>query len=286
MTFGPANGTPKQRAVADAAVLVKQFIPPPGAHQRAKSPVPSSPVSSGPQGGGPEDQDVITRTGWWLAPGGPLALLSWEKAHLGKVYRYEGSEENGPGIYSNTYDVPVPGLFDYRHLAVTAVAAGHGQVALRVDALVDWIRPGRRGTSRQARRAVLTETKSVVGTAKAPVANATIVTSAKEVAALAAYLNHLPVNVPGESFSCPGVRATAAACPSCSRLGVRSALAASADLGGCGFLTYTRRHPPAWRSGGRASPAGRGQPRHRLALEGPLTPPWADGCDNQPVIAV
>ena len=67
---------------------------------------------------------MITRTGWWLAPGGPLALLSWEKAHLGKVYRYEGSVENGPGIYSNTYDVPpVPGLFDYRHLAVTAVTA-------------------------------------------------------------------------------------------------------------------------------------------------------------------
>jgi len=250
MTFGPASGTPKQRAVADAAVLVKQFIPPPGAHQRAKSPVPSSPVSSGPQGGGPEDQDVITRTGWWLAPGGPLTLLSWEKAHLGKVYRYGGSEENGPGIYSNTYDVPpVPGLFDYRQIAVTAVAAGHGQVALRVDALVDWIPARAKGDTvpATARWAVVTETKSVVGTAKAPVANAMIVTSAKEVAALAAYLNHLPVNVPGESFSCPAAQGNGGGLSVLfqARSGGPALALASADLGGCGFLTYTMPgHPP------------------------------------------
>jgi hypothetical protein len=239
----PAKGTPKQQAEANAAQLVKAFVPPPGARQTPRSPVPSSPLSAGPQGGSPEDEDVVTATGWWLVPGGPQKLLSWETKHLIARYPLYGTGMNGPGIYNESFSVsPVPGLFDERDLTVSASAAGHGQVAIRVDALVDWIPIRAAGDTvpASAQVAVLTETGDASGRGKPPVVASKMLTNAKQVTALAAYLNRLPVNVPGKNFNCPGFGNGGGLTISfLARLGGPALSQASASLSGCGFLTYT-----------------------------------------------
>ena len=97
-----------------------------------------------------------------------------------------------------------------------------------------------------ARVAVLTETGNAHGTEKPPVVAATTVTSASEVAALAKYLNGLPVNVPGESFSCLAFRSGGLTVSFRARSGGPALAQAAAELGGCGFLTYTMPgQPPA-----------------------------------------
>ncbi len=257
LSSSPSTGTPRQQAEADAALLVKAFVPPPGARAVPRSPVPSSPLSAGPQGGSPEDADVVIRTGWWLAPGGPRKLLSWEAAHLSR-YRNNGSGMNGPGVYNEFFEVPaVPGLFDERQLTVSAVAAGHGQVALRVDAMVDWIPARAPGDTvpATAKVAVLTETRDAGGRGKPRVVATATLTDVKKVAALAAYLNGLPVNPPGETVNCP------AAVIDGGRIAVAfrdrpagPALAgATATFAGCAFLSFTMPGQKAAEIGGPAA---------------------------------
>jgi hypothetical protein len=243
-TTATAGATPKQQAEANAAALLNAFTPPSGAKREASSPVPSSSLSSMPQGGGPEDADVVTATAWWLAPGDPHQLLQWEAAHMGGGLHRNGTGQNGIGIFNTFYQVPVvPGLFDVRQLTVSATAAGHGKTAIRVDSLVDWIPLRAAGDTvpARARVAVLTEAKGTVSHGKLTVVATKTVTSAKEVAALAQYLNRLPVNVPGQSFNCPA----SSTAPDILTISFRArpggpALAqAAASLSGCGFLTYT-----------------------------------------------
>jgi DNA-binding transcriptional MerR regulator len=165
-----------------------------------------SPLSAGPQGGRPSDDDVVTRTAWWLALGDPQKLLSWEAARIGSPDRLNGSGMNGPGVYNEFFELPaVPGLFDQRELTVSATPAGHGQTAIRVDAMVDWIPARAPGDTvpATARVAVLTETKDTNVHGKPLVVVTATLTDAKQVAALAAYLNGLPVNPPGGVYSCP-----------------------------------------------------------------------------------
>jgi hypothetical protein len=162
----PATSTPQQQAETDAARLLTAFTPPAGAKWEPNSPVPSSSLSSGPQGGSPEDADVVTRTAWWLAPGDPQQLLRWEAAHMGDGYHREGTGQNGPGIYNTFYPVPaVAGLFDERQLTVSAVAAGYGKAAIRVDSLVDWIPARTPGDTvpAAARVAVLAQASASLG---------------------------------------------------------------------------------------------------------------------------
>jgi hypothetical protein len=125
--------------------MLKAFAPPAGARSVPSSPVPSSPISGSPEAPRPSDSDVVTQTSWWLAPGGPKQLLGWEAAHLPRLYRLSGWGTTGKGLWSDDFSIPpVAGLFDERELAVSATSAGHGQTAIRVDALVDYypLRPG------------------------------------------------------------------------------------------------------------------------------------------------
>ena len=97
----------------------------------------------------------------------------------------------------------MPGLFDYRQLTVTAAPAGHGRTAVQVDATVDWIPARRPGDTvpATAKVAVLTLTKGTGGTP--PVIASTTLTAPQRVRKLAAYLNGLPLSVPGASYGCP-----------------------------------------------------------------------------------
>ncbi len=237
-----ASGTPKQQAEANAADLLKAFTPPAGAKREARSPVPSSSLSSAPQGGSPQDADVVTATAWWLVPGRPHQLLQWEAKHMGGHYHEDGTGQNGPGVFITDYGVPaVAGLFDQRQLTVSDTAAGHGKIAIRVDSLVDWIPVRAVGdlVPASARVAVLTQTKDPVGRGKPPVVATKTVTSAGQVAALAQYLDGLPVNVPGQTYNCPEFGNGGLTISFRARASGPALAQAAASLSGCGFLTYT-----------------------------------------------
>jgi hypothetical protein len=243
----PTQATPAQRAKANAALLLKAFAPPPGARQVPVSPVPSSSLARYPQATGPMDDDVVRATSWWLAPGDPQRVLAWEAAHLTAYPKY-GYGTSGKGIYVNEFRVPaVAGLFDTRDLAVSTTSAGHGEVAIRVDSLVDWIpvRPSGDTVPATARVATAVETRDVPGatsdgTVKTAVVAKATVTSPAQAGAIAAYLNRLTVSPPGGQSSCPDqslaggtltvtFRATA---------GGPALAEASAGLSGCAFLSY------------------------------------------------
>lgn len=240
--------------------MVKAFAPPTGAREVSGSPVPSSPMSRSPATPAPVDDDVVTRTSWWLAPGDPQQLLSWEAAHLPSPYHLSGWGTTATGIWNDVFSVPAaPGLFDDRELAVSTTAAGHGQTAIRVDALVDWIpvRPPGDTVPATARTVTLTETRYGFGGTPprqtATVIAAATVTDPAQIAALAAYLDGLPVNPPGGESSClapsGGIAVTFRARP-----GGPALASASAGLGGCDFLSYTMPGRPAVGLGG--GPAG------------------------------
>jgi hypothetical protein len=150
---------------------------------------------------------------------------------------------NGPGVYNEFFAVPaVPGLFDQRELTVSAVAAGHGRTAIRVDAMVDWIPARAPGDTvpATARVAVLTETKGGNGNGKPPVIATATLTDAEQVAALAAYLNGLPVNLPGAVYNCPAAIGGGSIAVSFRAHTDGPGLAGGiATFEGCAFLSFT-----------------------------------------------
>jgi hypothetical protein len=238
--------------------MLKAFAPPAGAREVPGSPVPTSTMSRSPATSAPMDDDVVTETSWWLAPGDPQQVLAWEKAHIPSPYRYFGGGTTARGIWNDVYSIPaVPGLFDERELAVSTTAAGGGQTAIRVDALVDWVpaRPSGDTVPATARVARLVETGS--GSAGTPprqqtkvIATATV-TDQAQVAALAAYLNGLAVNPPGGVSSCPASFGDSAVTLTFSaRPGGPVLAMASAELDGCAFLSYTMPGQPAAGLGG------------------------------------
>jgi hypothetical protein len=248
--------TPAQRAQAAAAVMLKAFAPPPGAREVPGSPVPPSVLSRSQQAPRPLDNDVVTKTSWWLAPGDPRQLLAWASARLPAQYQRFGTGTLGPGIWSDDFSLPaVAGLFGTRSLAVSVTSAGHGQTAIRVDALVDWIpaRPTGDTVPAAARVATLVETADKFGVPGAPtstVIHHSTATDPARVAALARYLNGLPVNPPGGAESCPmptgGLTVTFRA-----RAGGPVLAQATAVIGGCDTLTYAMPgHPDIDLGGG------------------------------------
>jgi hypothetical protein len=251
-----SSGTPEQRAVADAELMLKAFAPPAGAREVPGSPVPGSVMSRSPATPTPSDDDVVTKTSWWLAPGDPQQVLAWEKAHIPSLYRYFGGGTTGFGIWNDVFSIPaVPGLFDTRELAVSTTSAGGGRTAIRVDALVDWIPARHAGDTvpATARTAKLVETRT--GLRGTPPKQATTVigtatvTDPAQVAALATYLNGLAADPPGGTWSCPmstgGLTVTFSAQP-----GGPALATASAGLGGCAFLSYSMPGQPSAALGG------------------------------------
>jgi len=238
--------------------MLKAFAPPAGGKEVPGSPVPTSTMSHSPATPAPLDDDVVTETSWWLAPGDPQQVLAWEKAHIPSMYRYFGGGTTGSGIWNDVFSIPaVPGLFDTRELAVSTTSAGGGQTAIRVDALVDWIpvRPSGDTVPATARAAKLVETRTTFGRtppkqATTPLATATV-TDPAQVAALAAYLNGLSVNPPGAVWNCPASSGDSTVTLTFSaRPGGPVLAMASAELDGCAFLSYTMPGQPAADLGG------------------------------------
>lgn len=250
-------GTPRQRAEADAALMLKAFAPPPGAREVSGSPVPSSPMSDSSGAPTPTDSDVVTRTSWWVAPGDPKSLIDWEAANISPLYHLFGYGTAASGVWNDVFSIPpVAGLLDERELAVSTTSAGQGQTAIRVDALVDYYPARSAGDTvpATARVATLVETKYNFG-GTPPKETVTVIATATvsdltKVRAIAAYLNGLPVTPPGGECSGPAptgdIGVTFSARPGGLAVGK-----ASASLGGCEFLSYTMPgHPPTGLGGG------------------------------------
>jgi hypothetical protein len=252
-TASPAAlGSPQQCARAEAASMLEAFAAPPGGRPVAATPVPSSELSTLPAGSSrPSDNDVVTGSAWWLAPGDPQRLLSWETAHIRAPYRLSGYGTVAKGIWSDDYMIAaVPGLFDFRDLTVSVTAAGHGQTAIRVDSVVDWIpvRPAGDTVPATAKVAVITESKG--SSRHPPVVAAKTLTSPEQVAKLAAYLNGLPADPPGGRYSCPAASGGELTIVFRARPGGPVLAKARAGLSGCAFLSYTMPGRPETGLGG------------------------------------
>ena len=128
-----APTTPRERAVAEAAAILRAFAVPPGGQRLPDAlKFPSSTLVS---------TALVDDVSFWRAPGRPQAVLAWEQAHLPRGFTPEDASF-GPPSWDRTFSLtPVPGVLNARDLVVEVAGAGHGQTVIRVDAQVSWQPP-------------------------------------------------------------------------------------------------------------------------------------------------
>jgi hypothetical protein len=131
-----ASPTARERAVAEAAAILRAFVVPPGGRRPAKAldvlKVPSSTLVS---------TALVDDVSFWQAPGQPQAVLAWEQAHLPRRFTPEDAGF-GPPSWDRTFSPsPIPGVLNARDLVVEVASAGNGQTAIRVDTQVSWQPP-------------------------------------------------------------------------------------------------------------------------------------------------
>jgi hypothetical protein len=204
-----ASPTPRERAVADAAAILKAFAVPPGARRLQQAPdALKNPITT------LVSTSVVDTTSFWRAPGQPRAVLAWEQAHLPRRFTPE-DEDFGPPSWDRMFSLsPVPGVLKTREMVVEVTGAGNGQTAIRVDAQVSW-QPPRPATERvpaAARVVTITQLPSLDPHARRPPAPVTI-TDPAVVRELAALVDGLRLSTIGPGASCPaafggGIRLT------------------------------------------------------------------------------
>jgi hypothetical protein len=131
--------TPRQRAEKAAAGILASFVVPPGGRRLAAPPhVP---------GGGLSTPGIYVGATWevhltafWEAPGNPLAVLAWERAHL--PHRFiTGGLDTGQAPWNEGFRLGPEGVLIGRELDVDVASAGGGQTGIRLDAWVAWLPP-------------------------------------------------------------------------------------------------------------------------------------------------
>jgi hypothetical protein len=204
-----ASPTPRQRAAADAAAILRAFVVPPGGQRLQKAPdvlkVPISTLVS---------TTLVDDVSFWRAPGQPQAVLAWEQAHLPRRFT-PGDADFGPPSWDRTFSLPpIPGVLNGRDLVVEVAGVGNGQTAIRVDAQVSWQppRPARERVPSAARVVTITQLPSLDPHARRPPAPVTI-TDLAVVRRLAALVDSLQLSTIGPDASCPaplggGIRLT------------------------------------------------------------------------------
>ena len=202
-THPAVSATPRERAVAGAAAILKAFAVPPGAQRLPKAPdvlggwvkAPSSTLVS---------TTLVDDVSFWRVPGQPQAVLAWEQAHLPRHFT-PGDADFGPPSWDRTFSLsPIPGLLNARDLVVEVAGVGNGQTAIRVDAQVSW-QPPRPGSDRvpSATRVVtIIQLPSLDPHARRPPAPVTI-TDPAVVRRLAALVDSLQLSTIGPGASCP-----------------------------------------------------------------------------------
>jgi hypothetical protein len=195
----PASPTPRERAVAEAAAILRAFVVPPGGQRLPTAPDalkdPSSTLVS---------ITLVDDVSFWRTPGQPQAVLAWEQAHLPRRFTPEDADF-GPPSWDRTFSLsPVPGVLNARDLVVEVTAAGHGQTAIRVDAQVSWQppRPAAEQVPPAARVVTITQLPSLDPHVSRPPAPVTI-TGLAVVRQLAALIGSLQLSTIGPAASCP-----------------------------------------------------------------------------------
>jgi hypothetical protein len=192
--------TPRERAVADAAAILKAFVVPPGAQRLQKAPdVLKAPIST------LVSTTLVDDVSFWRAPGQPQAVLAWEQAHLPRRFTPEDADF-GPPSWDRTFSLPpIPGLLNARDLVVEVTGAGDRQTAIRVDAQVSWQppRPARERVPSATRVVTITQLPSLDPHARRPPAPVTI-TDLVVVRRLAALVDSLQLSTIGDA-PCPAL---------------------------------------------------------------------------------
>jgi hypothetical protein len=203
------SAKPRERAITDAAAILKAFAVPPGAQRLQQAPralkVPITTLVS---------TTLVDDVSFWRAPGQPQAVLAWEQARLPRRFT-PGDEDFGPPSWDRTFSLPpVPGVLNARDLVVEVTGAGHGQTAIRVDAQVSWQppRPAHERVPPATRVVTITQLPSLNPHASRPPAPVTI-TGLAVVRRLAALVDSLQLSTIGPGASCPapgggGIRLT------------------------------------------------------------------------------
>jgi hypothetical protein len=196
-----ASPGPRERAVTDAAAILRAFAVPPAGRRLPQAPealkVPITTVVS---------TTLVDDVSFWRAPGQPQAVLAWEQAHLPRRFT-PGDADFGPPSWDRMFSLsPVPGVLNTRDLVVEVTGAGHGQTAIRVDARVSWQppRPGPERVPAAARVVTITQLPSRGPHARPPPAAVTI-TALAVVRRLAALVGSLQLSTIGPDASCPAV---------------------------------------------------------------------------------
>ena len=194
-----APPTARERAVAEAAAILRAFAVPPGGQRLPAAPdvlkFPSSTLVS---------TALVDDVSFWRAPGRPQAVLAWEQAHLPRRFTPEDADF-GPPSWDRTFSLaPVPGVLNARDLVVEVAGAGHGQTVIRVDAQVSWQppRPALERVPPAARVVTITQLPSLDPHAGRPPAPVTI-TGLAVVRRLAALVDSLQLSTIGPAASCP-----------------------------------------------------------------------------------
>ncbi len=203
--------TPRERAVADAAAILRAFVVPPGAQRLQKAPdalkVPISTLVS---------TTLVDDVSFWRAPGQPQAVLAWEQARLPRRFM-PGDSDFGPPSWDRTFSLPpIPGVLNGRDMVVEVTGAGNDTTAIRVDAQVSW-QPPRPALDLErvpsaTRVVTITELPSADPHAGRPPAPVTI-SGPAVVRRLAALVDGLQLSTIGPAASCPapiggGIRLT------------------------------------------------------------------------------
>jgi hypothetical protein len=191
--------TSRERAVADAAAILKAFVVPPGARRLPQAPdelkVPITRLVS---------TTLVDDVSFWRAPGRPQAVLAWEQARLPRPFT-PGDEDFGPPSWDRTFSLsPVPGVLNARDLVVEVTAVGNGQTAIRVDAQVSW-QPPRSASERvpsSTRVVTITQLPSMGPHARQPPAPVTVA-DLPVVRRLAALVDNLQLSTIGPDAPCP-----------------------------------------------------------------------------------
>jgi hypothetical protein len=237
-----ASLTPRERAVTDAAAILKAFVVPPGAHRLPRAPdALKAPIST------LVSTALVDEVSFWLAPGQPRAVLAWEQAHLPRRFT-PGDADFGPPSWDRTFSLsPIPGVLNARDLVVGVTGVGNGQTAIRVDAQVGWQppRPASERVPATTRVVTITQLPSLDPHARrlpAPV----MITDPAVVRGLAAIVGSLQLSTIGPDASCPaalggGIRLTFLARAGGPPLAVAQGPAA------CGTVQFT--------AGGKPQPA-------------------------------
>jgi hypothetical protein len=207
-----APRTPRERALADAAAILKAFAVPPGARRLPRAPdALKAPITT------LVSTALVDEVSFWRSPGQPRAVLAWEQAHLPGRFT-PGDEDFGPPSWDRMFSLsPVPGVLTARDLVVEVTAAGNGQTAIRVDAQVSWQppRPAFERVPSASRVVTIIQLPSLGPHARRLPRPATI-TNLAVVRRLAALADSLQLSTIGPGASCPpalggGIKLTFAA---------------------------------------------------------------------------